>query len=146
MPPVADDSGLAVDALNGMPGVLSARWAGVNGSRAERDRANNDLLLAQLADVPDERRTAAFHCCVVLAVPSASGDPAVHEFEVDGSRHALVDLGEAGGWDGERAARDLEKIVRENRRLWGPLPFKRYLFLNVFRRGAAASNTRTAPC
>jgi XTP/dITP diphosphohydrolase len=53
---VADDSGLEVDALNGMPGVLSARWAGVHGD----DAANNALLLAQLRDVPDERRGAAF--------------------------------------------------------------------------------------
>ena len=53
---VADDSGLQVDALNGMPGVLSARWAGVHGD----DAANNSLLLAQLRDVPDERRGAAF--------------------------------------------------------------------------------------
>lgn len=56
LPCLADDSGLAVEALNGMPGVLSARWAGRHGD----DAANNALLLAQLADVPDERRGAAF--------------------------------------------------------------------------------------
>ena len=56
LPSVADDSGLEVDALNGMPGVLSARWAGVHGD----DVANNALLLAQLRDVPSERRGAAF--------------------------------------------------------------------------------------
>jgi XTP/dITP diphosphohydrolase len=56
LPSVADDSGLEVDALNGMPGVLSARWAGAHGD----DSANNALLLAQLRDVPDERRGAAF--------------------------------------------------------------------------------------
>ncbi len=53
---VADDSGLAVDALNGMPGVLSARWSGVHGD----DAGNNRLLLAQLSDVPDARRRASF--------------------------------------------------------------------------------------
>jgi XTP/dITP diphosphohydrolase len=53
---VADDSGLEVDALNGMPGVLSARWAGVHG----QDAANTALLLTQLCDVPDERRGGAF--------------------------------------------------------------------------------------
>lgn len=53
---VADDSGLAVDALNGMPGVLSARWSGAHGD----DAANTALLLGQLRDVPDERRGAAF--------------------------------------------------------------------------------------
>jgi XTP/dITP diphosphohydrolase len=56
LPSVADDSGLEVDALNGMPGVLSARWAGSHGD----DGANNALLLAQLRDVPDLRRAAAF--------------------------------------------------------------------------------------
>jgi XTP/dITP diphosphohydrolase len=53
---VADDSGLEVDALNGMPGVLSARWSGVHGE----DAANTALLLAQLRDVPDDRRGGAF--------------------------------------------------------------------------------------
>ncbi|WP_123028580.1 RdgB/HAM1 family non-canonical purine NTP pyrophosphatase [Mycolicibacterium stellerae] len=53
---VADDSGLEVDALNRMPGVLSARWAGVHGE----DAANTALLLAQLRDVPDGRRGGAF--------------------------------------------------------------------------------------
>ncbi|MBF6240668.1 RdgB/HAM1 family non-canonical purine NTP pyrophosphatase [Nocardia otitidiscaviarum] len=56
LPCVADDSGIAVDALNGMPGVLSARWSGVHGD----DEANNRLLLAQLGDVPDDRRGARF--------------------------------------------------------------------------------------
>jgi XTP/dITP diphosphohydrolase len=101
LPSLADDSGLAVDALNGMPGVLSARWAGVSGSRAERDRANNDLLLAQLADVPDERRGAAFHCSVVLALPAppgGDGEVAVHA--VDGIMRGRVirELRGAGGF------------------------------------------------
>jgi XTP/dITP diphosphohydrolase len=65
LPAVADDSGLTVEALNGMPGVLSARWSGRHGD----DRANLELLLAQLADVPDERRGAAFVCAAALAVP-----------------------------------------------------------------------------
>jgi XTP/dITP diphosphohydrolase len=56
LPTVADDSGLEVTALNGMPGVLSARWSGVHGE----DAANTALLLAQLRDVPDQRRAAAF--------------------------------------------------------------------------------------
>lgn len=62
---VADDSGLAVDALNGMPGIFSARWAGRHGD----DRANLELLLGQLADVPDGRRGAAFHCAAAVATP-----------------------------------------------------------------------------
>lgn len=64
---LADDSGLAVDALNGMPGVLSARWAGRHGD----DAANNALVLAQLSGVPDERRGAAFvsSCALVYSAP-----------------------------------------------------------------------------
>jgi XTP/dITP diphosphohydrolase len=60
LPTVADDSGLAVDALNGMPGIFSARWSGRHGD----DEGNLQLLLAQLADVPDERLGAAFVCAV----------------------------------------------------------------------------------
>jgi XTP/dITP diphosphohydrolase len=63
LPSVADDSGLEVDALNGMPGVLSARWAGRHGE----DPANTALLLGQLADVPDERRGAAFVSACALS-------------------------------------------------------------------------------
>lgn len=69
---VADDSGIAVAALNGMPGVLSARWSGAHGN----DAANTELLLAQLADVPDERRGAAFvsACALVWASGSATSE------------------------------------------------------------------------
>jgi XTP/dITP diphosphohydrolase len=66
LPAVADDSGLCVDALNGMPGVLSARWSGRHGD----DAANLQLLLAQIADVPDDRRGAQFVCAATLAVPA----------------------------------------------------------------------------
>ena len=65
LPSIADDSGLCVDALNGMPGVLSARWSGP----PKDDARNNELLLAQLDDVPDERRTAHFHCAVAFCHP-----------------------------------------------------------------------------
>ncbi len=60
LPTVADDSGIAVDALTGMPGVLSARWSGRHGD----DEANLRLVLDQLADTPDERLGAAFHAAV----------------------------------------------------------------------------------
>lgn len=65
---VGDDSGLTVDALNGMPGIFSARWAGRHGD----DRANLELLLGQLADVPDERLGAAFVCAAALATPGGT--------------------------------------------------------------------------
>ena len=69
LPSVADDSGLEVDALNGMPGVLSARWSGRHGD----DAGNTALLLAQLADVPDDRRGAAFvsACALVYGAGDA---------------------------------------------------------------------------
>jgi XTP/dITP diphosphohydrolase len=82
LPALADDSGLCVDALNQMPGVLSARWSGATqdgeAGRAGVDRANNELLLAQLADVPDERRGARFRCAVALVVPAAGGTLVEH--------------------------------------------------------------------
>ena len=59
---VADDSGLCVDALDGAPGIFSARWAGEHGN----DAANNEKLMAQMAGVPDSERTARFHSSVVL--------------------------------------------------------------------------------
>jgi len=58
MPAIADDSGLCVDALHGMPGILSARWAGRHGD----DAVNLDLVLAQMSEVPDLRRGAQFVC------------------------------------------------------------------------------------
>jgi XTP/dITP diphosphohydrolase len=85
LPAIADDSGLTVDALNGMPGVLSARWSGRHGA----DDENTALLLGQIADVPDERRGAAFVCAAALVTP-------------DGTEHVL-----------ERQWRG--KVIREKR-------------------------------
>jgi XTP/dITP diphosphohydrolase len=68
LPALADDSGLAVEVLGGAPGVFSGRWAGTHG----QDRANLELLLGQLHDVPDEKRAAAFVCAAVLALPEGS--------------------------------------------------------------------------
>jgi len=78
LPAVADDSGLCVDALNGMPGILSARWAGGHGD----DDANLDLVLAQISDVPDRRRTASFQCAAAVALPD--GTERVVEGSVEG--------------------------------------------------------------
>lgn len=66
---LADDSGLEVDALDGAPGVRSARFAGVGATRAERDAANNALLLERLRGVPPERRHARFVCAMCVADP-----------------------------------------------------------------------------
>jgi XTP/dITP diphosphohydrolase len=68
LPAVADDSGLCVDALNGMPGVLSARWSGRHGD----DAANLRLVLGQIADVPAGERGAHFACAAALVLPSGT--------------------------------------------------------------------------
>jgi len=81
LPTVADDSGICVDALNGMPGVLSARWSGPPKS----DERNNELLLAQLADVPDERRGAHFTCAVAFVHADGPDGELVVEGRMDGS-------------------------------------------------------------
>jgi len=79
LPAVADDSGICIDALNGMPGVLSARWSGAHGD----DEANLRLVLSQLADVPAGQRGAHFACAAALAAPS--GAEYVTEGVLDGS-------------------------------------------------------------
>jgi XTP/dITP diphosphohydrolase len=85
LPSVADDSGLCVDALNGMPGILSARWAGRHGD----DAANLELVLDQVSDVPDERRDAHFQCAAAVVLPpgddGAPGDERVVEGSVEGT-------------------------------------------------------------
>jgi XTP/dITP diphosphohydrolase len=68
LPCVADDSGIEIDALNAMPGVLSARWSGTHG----QDEANTALVLSQLSDTPDERRGAAFVSACALVIPGGA--------------------------------------------------------------------------
>lgn len=73
LPAIADDSGIEIDALNGAPGVYSARYAGVGAG----DRANNDKLLAALAAVPDAQRTARFQCLMVYMAHAADATPII---------------------------------------------------------------------
>ncbi|MBO3744499.1 RdgB/HAM1 family non-canonical purine NTP pyrophosphatase [Streptosporangiaceae bacterium NEAU-GS5] len=80
LPAVADDSGLCVDALNGMPGIFSARWSGRHGD----DDANLDLLLAQVSDVPDAHRQAHFACTAALALPTGE------EWTAEGAIHGSL--------------------------------------------------------
>ena len=87
-PAIADDSGLIVDVMGNAPGILSARWAGEHGN----DKANNDLLLAQIADIPDSKRTARFRCAAALAVPGARKDDGTYAIESE-----TVELGEMPG-------------------------------------------------
>jgi len=79
LPAIADDSGLCVDALNGMPGILSARWSGRHGD----DASNLQLVLDQIADIPPERRGAYFVCAAALATPA--GAERVVEGRLDGT-------------------------------------------------------------
>lgn len=72
---------------------------------------------------------------VLVDSPILAGVLSVHQFEVDGRMHYLVDAGDYRDWDGARAAQDLASIVAAHRRMWGFLPYERYHFLNVFRRG-----------
>ena len=83
---LADDSGLCVDALDGAPGIYSARYSGVHGD----DKANNRKLLDDLRDVPDEKRGAHFTCAIVLARPDGS------EVSAEGYFYGVIAHGEAG--------------------------------------------------
>ena len=77
LPAIADDSGLCVDALNGDPGIFSARWAGAHGN----DQANLERVLDQLKGVPDSQRTAHFMCVASLVLPDGREQVAEGRFE-----------------------------------------------------------------
>ena len=77
LPAIADDSGLCIDALNGDPGIFSARWAGSHGD----DRANIEKVLEQLKDVTDEKRTAYFICVASLVMPDGRHTVAEGRFQ-----------------------------------------------------------------
>lgn len=82
LPALGDDSGLVVDALDGRPGIYSARYAGKDASDAD----NNQKLLRELADLPMDRRTAHFHCCLVLLRHESDPVPIIAE----GSWHGHI--------------------------------------------------------
>lgn len=102
--------------------VLPAQWTR---SMTSLDAAPGGL--------PNHYRAADYD--TLVDSPILAGDLAIHEFDVNGSRHYLVNAGEVGQWDGERGAQDLQQLVRETRRFWGFLPYTKYVFLNVFRQG-----------
>ncbi len=85
--------------------------------------------LPEVAGAPHRYRAADFD--ELVDSPILVGNPAVHRFEVAGTPHFLVNQGEAGLWDGARAAADLERIVREAHRFWGELPYRKYVFFNL---------------
>jgi XTP/dITP diphosphohydrolase len=92
LPAVADDSGLAVDVLGGAPGVFSARWAAplAEATGSGRDEANNALLLAQLADVPDPHRGAGFVCAAALVLPGGAPGTSGAEVVREGSCRGVL--------------------------------------------------------
>jgi XTP/dITP diphosphohydrolase len=94
LPALADDSGLCVDALNGMPGVLSARWSG----QPKDDDRNNLLLLDQLADVPDDRRGAEFRCAIAFVHRDADGRDIEHVVEAAMRGRIIRERRGAGGF------------------------------------------------
>ncbi|MBI1765877.1 MAG: M61 family metallopeptidase [Acidobacteria bacterium] len=101
---------------------LASQWKrAASGLDAAPDGNPNHLLAADYDTLVD--------------APIVAGDLSVREFTVAGSKHQLVDAGDYKKWDGQRGAQDLEKIVRATSAYWGGLPFKRYVFLNVFRQG-----------
>ncbi len=106
---LADDSGLEVDALNGKPGIYSARYAGVEGK--DRDQANNRKLIANLTNIPQQQRTARFRCAICLATPKNI------RFEADGVLEGLIidtPCGSNGfGYDPIVYLPDHEKTVAE---------------------------------
>ena len=79
-PALADDSGIEVDALQGKPGIYSARYAGEHGD----DEANNDKLLLELIDVPEEQRTARFRCCIVYMRHAEDPSPLIADASWEG--------------------------------------------------------------
>jgi XTP/dITP diphosphohydrolase len=81
LPAIADDSGLCVDVLGGMPGIFSARWSGKHGD----DAGNLDLLLAQISDVADEYRAAHFTCAAALVIPGSPATRVVREGKIVGT-------------------------------------------------------------
>lgn len=85
--------------------------------------------LQAASSAPHHYRAADFD--TLVDSPILAGNPAIYEFEVGGKKHYLVNEGEGGVWDGPRSARDVEKIVREHFRMWGSLPYDKYVFLNV---------------
>src|SRR5262249_45726954 len=89
---------------------------------------------------PDHYRAADYD--TLVDSPIVAGDLAIDELDVEGCKHHLVHAGSFAGWDRQRAARDVEKIVRAHRRMWGFLPFSRYVFQLVFRAGGAGPEHR----
>ena len=85
LPAIADDSGLEIDALDGEPGIYSARYAGTNLSRQENDAANNQLVLKKLEGIPAAKRTARFQCVIAFLRSAHDSMPLIFQGTWEGS-------------------------------------------------------------
>jgi len=119
--------------LNGAPTFITLADGGTRPHEVTIEPARGWRVsmtgLPEMAGGPHRYRAADYD--TLVDSPILIGNPAVHAFAVDNIRHYLVNIGEDGVFDGARAAGDLEALVREHRRLWGSLPYDRYVFLNV---------------
>jgi predicted metalloprotease with PDZ domain len=120
--------------LNGAPTFVTL----VGGIAAPHDvrielPANWKTSITGMPDAPDgePNHYLAPDYDTLVDSPILAGNPAIYKFEVEGIPHFLVNEGEAGVWDGPRSATDAEKIVRQNLKMWGALPYKKYVFLNL---------------
>lgn len=95
LPAFADDSGIEVDALNGQPGIYSARFAGVHGDNA----ANNEKLLTLMKEVPDAQRTARFHCVIAYLKHEQDPTPIICQGTWEGRIMSSLEGGEGFGYD-----------------------------------------------
>jgi predicted metalloprotease with PDZ domain len=124
------DAGFAL--LNGAPTFITL----ADGLDVPHDvtlvpAAGRTRSLTSLPDAPGNHHYVAPDFDTLVDSPIVLGNPAVYEFTVGGKKHYLVNEGEAGVFEGARAAKDLEAVVTENLRLWGSLPYDKYLFLNI---------------
>jgi predicted metalloprotease with PDZ domain len=135
--------------LNGAPTFVTL----VNGLARPHDvrlelPAQWKTTMTGLPDAPDGQphHYLAPDYDTLVDSPILAGNPAVYRFEIDGIPHFLVNQGEAGVWDGPRAAADAEKIVRQNRAMWGALPYKKYVFLNMITESGGGLEHRNSIC
>ena len=91
---------------------------------------------------PNEFRATDYE--MLVDSPIVAGKLGIRTFDVEGKKHFVVSAGDTDGWDGDRAARDLQTFVEENRRFWGFLPYEKYVFLLLFRPGGGGLEHRNS--
>lgn len=143
----ADWAGDSIVVLNGAPTFVTIADTVHRPARVTLDLPagwRSATSLDTVADGHPDRYEAVDYDELVDSPIIAGADLRFHSFSVDVSQHTIVDAGAVGSWDSPRAARDIARIVAEHRRFWGSLPYKRYVFLNVFRRGGGGLEHRSS--